>query len=79
MTVLILIYSKLLFTREEAAEMLEISIRKIDELVANGELKPRRIGNLVRFYLGELVRYAATHDDVMYTENVVGGADDHAA
>jgi hypothetical protein len=58
MTVLILILCKLLYTREEAAEFLNLSLRKLDELVALGALKPRRIDNAVRFYVGELVRFA---------------------
>lgn len=59
MTVFILIFFKLLLTREEAAEVLGIGQRKLDELVIRGELKPRRIDNAVRFYAGELVRFAA--------------------
>jgi hypothetical protein len=58
MTVLILILCKLLLTREEAAEMLGIGLRKLDQLVARGDLKPRRIDDAVRFYVGELVRFA---------------------
>jgi hypothetical protein len=48
MTVLIFIYAKLLHTRKEAAETFAISMRKIDELVANGELKPCQIDHSVR-------------------------------
>jgi excisionase family DNA binding protein len=79
MTVLIFIYAKLLYTREEAAQRLAISMRKIDELVANGELKPRRIDNSVRFYVGELIRFASKQGDRKCGQNAAGGADDHAA
>jgi hypothetical protein len=59
MTVLILIFYKLLLTREETAEILGIGLRKLDQLVARGDLKPRRIDDCVRFYIGELIRFAS--------------------
>jgi hypothetical protein len=80
MTVLILIFWKLLYNREEAAETFGISLRKIDELVAEGKLKPRRIDNSVRFYVGELVRFASLNPvDLKGGDNAVEDNDDHAA
>jgi excisionase family DNA binding protein len=38
-----------LLDREEAAELLSISLRHLDTLVAAGELTPVRIGRAVRF------------------------------
>ena len=80
MTVLILIFCKLLFTREEAAQVLGVGLRKLDELVARGELKPRRIDNAVRFYAGELVRFAAgNHAETTTGEEAKEAGNDHQA
>lgn len=35
---------KLLYTRREAAELLSISLRLLDDLLATGELMSRRVG-----------------------------------
>ena len=59
MTVLILMLYKLLLTREEAAETLGIGLRKLDQLVARGDLKPRRIDDCVRFYVVDLIQFAS--------------------
>jgi excisionase family DNA binding protein len=48
---------KLLFTRAEAAEMLSLSLRTIDTLVMNKQLKAVRIGRAVRIPLDELQRF----------------------
>lgn len=48
---------KLLFTRAEAAEMLSLSLRTIDTLVMNKELKAVRVGRAVRIPLDELQRF----------------------
>lgn len=48
MTVLMSIYAKLFCTRKEAAETLAVSMRKIDELIAKGQLKVLRIDNSER-------------------------------
>ena len=80
MTVLVLIVCKLLLTREEAAEMLGIGLRKLDQLVARGELKPRRIDDCVRFYIGELIRFASLKSaETKGADNDAEDADDHAA
>lgn len=79
MTVLILIVCKLLLTREEAADMLGISLRKLDQLVARGELKPRRIDDAVRFYIAELVCFASLNvAESKGGESAEGGPNDHA-
>lgn len=38
-----------LLKREEVAELLNVSLRHVDTLVASGELSPVRIGRAVRF------------------------------
>lgn len=38
-----------LLTRKEVAELLSISLRHLDTLVASGEIVPVRIGRSVRF------------------------------
>jgi excisionase family DNA binding protein len=48
---------KLLFTRSEAAQMLALSLRTIDTLVVNKQLKAVRIGRAVRIPLDELQRF----------------------
>ncbi len=80
MTVLILIVWKLLLTREEAAEMLGISLRKLDEQVAEGKLKTRRIDNCVRFYIGDLIEFASWRSDKPDSdEQAPEVSNDHAA
>ena len=80
MNVLILIFCRLLCKREEAAEMLGISLRKLDQLVVRGELKPRRIDDCVRFYVVELIRFASLNSaEPKGADNAAEDADDHAA
>jgi excisionase family DNA binding protein len=43
-------------TRRELAEALSISLRTVDEMVANGEVPVVRIRGAVRFYLPDVVR-----------------------
>ena len=40
---------KLLLTKDQAAEVLTISVRQLERLVARDEITPTRIGGLVRF------------------------------
>lgn len=49
---------RLLYTRAEAAKLLGLSIRTLDNFVAQGFLKPTRAGRLVRFTPSELERFA---------------------
>ncbi len=48
----------LLYTRNEAAKALGISVRTLDSWVCSGEIKPVRLGRLVRFQPTELQRVA---------------------
>jgi excisionase family DNA binding protein len=50
--------SKLLISRQEAAQMLSISERGLDYLVANKHLSTRRIGSRVLIPVAELHRFA---------------------
>jgi hypothetical protein len=80
MTVLILIFCKILFTREEAAESLGISVRKLDQLAARGDIKPRQIDDSVRSFIGELVRFANLNTaEVKQGGNASEAKNDHAA
>jgi excisionase family DNA binding protein len=51
-------HSKLLVRREEAAEVLSISVRSVDYLIANKHLIFRRIGGRVLIPIAELQRFA---------------------
>jgi excisionase family DNA binding protein len=51
-------HAKLLVGREEAAERLSLSIRSVDYLLANRQLKFRRIGGRVLIPVSELERFA---------------------
>jgi len=49
---------KLLVGRDEAAQMLSISQRSLDYLIANKQLSTRRIGARVLIAVADLQRYA---------------------
>jgi len=46
-----------LLTREEAADVLGISVRKLDELAEAGRLKPTKIDRAVRYHPKTLERF----------------------
>lgn len=48
---------KLLYTREEAAGQLSISIRNLSRLVLKGLIRPRRVGGRTLFTIRELERF----------------------
>lgn len=48
---------KLLVSREEAAQLLSISVRGVDYLTATGRLMTRRIGGRVLLSVADLRRY----------------------
>jgi len=52
--------SKILASREEAAQMLSISERALDYLIATRRLPTRRIGGRVLVPVSELRKYART-------------------
>jgi excisionase family DNA binding protein len=49
---------KLLYGKKEAAQLLSICVATLDQLIARGELKTRRLGKKVMVPRGELVRLA---------------------
>lgn len=49
---------KLLYTKKETAEMLSVSLRFVDTLIARKELKPRRVGKRVLLEHRELERFS---------------------
>ena len=50
--------AKLLVSRKVAAEMLTISIRKVDYMIADGRLLTRRIDNRVLIPIEEIRKFA---------------------
>lgn len=59
MIVFFFFVSKLLISREQAADYLGISLRRLDRLASQGVLKPRRLGDSVRFELPHVIRLAS--------------------
>jgi len=51
---------KLAVNRFEAAQLLSISLRTLDSLVAGGELRGRRVGRRIVFPIEELRRFLRT-------------------
>jgi excisionase family DNA binding protein len=49
---------KLLYSRKEAAQLLSISLRTLDNYVALKQIKTRRKGRRVLISHGELVRFS---------------------
>lgn len=49
---------KILYSREEAAEQLSISVRNLSRLVLKGLIRPRRVGGRTLFTQRELERFA---------------------
>ena len=49
----------LLHTKKDAAKLLSLSLRTIDNLVLRKKLKPTRVGNRVLFQRKELERFAS--------------------
>ena len=49
---------KLLITKHDAAAMLSVSLRTVDNLIRAKELRPRRLGKRVLFERRELERFA---------------------
>jgi excisionase family DNA binding protein len=60
----------LAFTRSEAAEALRVSLRTIDNLLASGNLRSRRIGRRILIPRCELERVLAK--DAIATSRAVG-------
>ena len=50
---------KLLYDRKSAAYALSVSLRSLDYLIANKQIKVRRIGVKVLIHVNELKRFAA--------------------
>lgn len=53
-----LVPSKLLYSKKEAAQLLSLSVRSVDNLTVAKELKAVKIGKSVRFHHDELERFA---------------------
>jgi excisionase family DNA binding protein len=51
----------LLFTKNQAAAMLAISVRQLERLVAGGEVIPTRLGGTVRFSRAALEAVVESH------------------
>ena len=58
---------RLLYTRVMAAEMLSISVRSLDHLIAHKRLNARRVGHRVLVPRAELLRFAGkNHTDPIW-------------
>jgi excisionase family DNA binding protein len=51
----------LVVTREEAAEVLRLSLRTVDKLLAAGQIVARRVGRRVLIPRAEIERFAGGH------------------
>jgi excisionase family DNA binding protein len=49
---------KVLYTRNEAAHLLSVSIATLDRLIANKFLLVRRVGRRVLIHQGEIMKFA---------------------
>lgn len=57
--------TQLLFDKKGAAEMLSLSVRTIDYLLANGELEAKRVGRKVLIPKTALTKFAGRdHPDI---------------
>lgn len=61
-----------LLTKPEAADYLRISIRKLDYLVAAGDIAPTRIDGRVLFSRSELDRYIVSRTAPVRVPEMVG-------
>lgn len=52
---------KLMYSRKEAAKLLSLSVRQLDYLIANGDLKVKRVGKRVLIPHQVLLQFAR-HD-----------------
>lgn len=59
------VLQKLLYSKAEAAHLLSLSPRTIDNLIVRKELKPTRIGRKVLFHARELVKFASGDHDTI--------------
>jgi excisionase family DNA binding protein len=50
--------SKLLYTRAESAEMLSLSVRTVDRLIATGKLRVRQMGRRMLIHHADLEKFA---------------------
>jgi len=67
---------KLLYARRDVAHALSISLRSVDHLIANGQIKTRKLGNRVMVSDAELRRFADTdHDTLTSTQPSTDAAD----
>jgi excisionase family DNA binding protein len=63
---------KLLYSREDAAAALSISIRSVDYLIAERKLSTRRIGRKILIPAGDIKRFArADHPERIRTSGKV--------
>ena len=53
-----------MYSKEEAAYMLSLSVRTVDNLTATTRLKPTRIGSHVMFAASELQKFVRKHHPI---------------
>jgi len=54
--------SKLFFTREECAEIFRVSVRTVNSLLKNREIRFRKIGGSVRIPCSEILRLTSLEE-----------------
>jgi excisionase family DNA binding protein len=54
--------ARLAFTPREAAAMIAVSPRTLWSLTRSGEVRARKVGRLVRYYLPDLVAFMERND-----------------
>ena len=57
---------RLLYTVPEVAQMLALSVRTVNDLLASGDLPCRRIGRSVRFAQADLDCFIARYENLPY-------------
>ena len=65
--------TKILFSKKAAAEMLDLSIRTVDYLLASGELEYRKVGRKVLIPRRALTRFASGNHSIERKHSKSGG------
>jgi hypothetical protein len=61
--------TRMLYTRQESARQLSLSVRSLDYLIGSKQLTARRVGKRVLITHGELVRFSrGDHPDAVRTQ-----------
>jgi excisionase family DNA binding protein len=64
--------SRILFSKKAAAEMLDLSVRTVDYLLASGELEYRKVGRKVLIPRVALTRFAGSDHSIERKQSKIG-------